>query len=381
MEEAHRETMHGNVQVAAQYLRNKYWIVGMRTALRQIVHKCVKCVRQRAEGRQQMMADWPSDRVTVSRPFSHCGVDYAGPVKLRAWTTKGAPILRKAWIAVFKCMWTKATHLELVTECTSTAFLAALDRLIARRGAIDRMRSDNATLHVGADRELREVMQLWNSREMQGEIVKRNITWIFNAPYAPHQGGLWEATVKSMKYHLKRVIDERALTYEEYYTVLTRIEAVLNSRPLTALTDDPTDATALTPAHFLIGEPILLPLGPQSRDVPDNRLNAWERLQKMHQLFCEAWQNEYLPAMQLRNKWRVPVHNLTVGDLVYLIDDQLPPGQWLMGRITEVFPGADGLVRNIKLRTKTGEFIRAAQRCCYLPLERSYSLSDSKKTA
>lgn len=216
---------------------------------------------------------------------------------------------------------------------------------------------------------------------MQSEIVKRNITWVFNAPYAPHQGGLWEATVKSMKYHLKRIIDERALTYEEYATVLARIEAVLNSRPLTALTDEPTDCNALTPAHFLIGEAIRLPLGAPVKTLPDNRLQAWERLHKIHQLFCEAWQKDYLPAMQLRNKWRDPQRSLAVGDLVYLMDDQLPPGQWLLGRISETYPGQDALVRNVRIRTKNGEYNRAAQSCCLLPMERRYNLPDEEKLA
>lgn len=374
MEQAHTATLHGNVQVATQYLRQNYWIIGLRSKLKQIIHQCVRCALYRAESRKQLMADLPSDRVRISKPFSHCAVDYAGPIKLKVWTdARGIPILRKAWIAVFKCMWTKATHLELVTDCTTSAFLAALDRLIARRGVIVQMRSDNATTFVGADNELRDALQIWSSSEVQSEAVKRHIVWLYNAPYAPHQGGLWEATVKSLKYHLRRVISESVLTYEQYYTVLARIEAVLNARPLAALTDEPTDEIALTPAHFLTGGPSVLPAAPPVSELPDNRLDTWERLQKIHQKFCEAWQSEYLHAMQLRYKWQHRERNLQPGDMVAIIEDQLPPGQWLVGVIDAVHPGKDGLVRNVEVRTIKATYTRAVQKCCYLPIERSYN--------
>jgi len=59
--------------------------------------------------------------------------------------------------------------------------------------------------------------------------------------------------VKAIKHHLRRVLGEATLTYEEMATLLAQVEACLNSRPLQALTDDPDDLTALTPGHFLIG--------------------------------------------------------------------------------------------------------------------------------
>ncbi len=74
---------------------------------------------------------------------------------------------------------------------------------------------------------------------------------------SPHFGGIWEAAVKSFKNHLKRIVGNVKLTYEETNTVLTQIEACLNSRPLVPIdTPDDDSIETLTPSHFLIGQPL-----------------------------------------------------------------------------------------------------------------------------
>lgn len=72
-------------------------------------------------------------------------------------------------------------------------------------------------------------------------LAKDGTLWKFIPPATPHFGGKWEAGVKSVKHHLKRVVGNQLLTYEAMITILTQIEAILNSRPLCALTDDPDD--------------------------------------------------------------------------------------------------------------------------------------------
>jgi hypothetical protein len=92
---------------------------------------------------------------------------------------------------------------------------------------------------------------------LQASLVNDGVQWHFIPPTAPHFGGLWEAGVKSFKFHLRRVIGSRMLSKAEFAMLLCQIEACLNSRPIAALSDDPGDLSTLTPGHFLIGRPLL----------------------------------------------------------------------------------------------------------------------------
>ena len=97
-------------------------------------------------------------------------------------------------------------------------------------------------------------------------------------PHAPHFGGLWESAVKSTKRHLLRVVGDTRLTYKELYTVLTQVEACLNSRPLSPQSNDPNDLTPLTLGHFVIGDSLAAIPEPNLRDIPQNRLNRYQHL-------------------------------------------------------------------------------------------------------
>lgn len=132
------------------------------------------------------------------------------------------------------------------------------------------------------------------------------------------------------------------------------MEACLNSRPLTALTDDPTNMTALTPGHFLIGEPLIA--------IPDERRlteiktfkDRFEHLQQMMQHFWDRWSNEYLRGLINRSKWTKINQNIRVGDLVVLKDENLPLLKWKLARVTETFPGKDEMVRSVTIKIVTG---------------------------
>ena len=170
------------------------------------------------------------------------------------------PTIVKAYICLFVSLSVKAVHLELVTDLTSEAFIACLKRFISRRGLPSLIWSDNGTNFVGAARELKELYQFLRTQSTQDVVSRylcdRKITWKFIPQHAPHFGGIWEASVKSMKAHLKRILGDVKLTYEELSTLLTQIEACLNSRPLVPLPNDDDGIEALTPGHFLIGKPL-----------------------------------------------------------------------------------------------------------------------------
>jgi Family of unknown function (DUF5641) len=294
-------------------------------------------------------------------------VDYAGPLTLKLTRRTST----KAYIAIFVCMSTKAVHIELVSDLSAKAFLAALSRFISRRGYCSNIYCDNGTNFVGANNELSALHQMFEDERTQEQIANAcspcRIHFHFIPPRAPHFGGLWEAAVKSAKYHLVRIVGGTQLTFEEMATVLSKIEAILNSRPLVAEPSDPEDVNAITPGHFLIGRPLVAMLEPNYIDVNANRLQRWQLLQKITQHFWKRWSSDYLSTLQKRDKTS-RIITILPNTIVMIKEDNLPPTQWLLGRVVEVQPGQDGLVRVVTLKTKNGICKRPVVKLCILPI-------------
>lgn len=185
-----------------------------------------------------------------------------------------------------------------------------------------------------------------------------------------------EAGVKAVKYHLRRIIGDTSLTYEELATLLAQIEACLNSRPLYPLSSDPTDLAALTPGHLLIGEPPVNIPEPGHDDHDARRLTSrWAMTAAMRDHFWRRWSSEYVYHLQQLQRWPKQLPNLRTGDLVLLKNELQPPATWAMGRIVELYPGQDGLVRVVNVRTAKSVFKRPISKIVPLPVEPSYRLT------
>ncbi|GFV35051.1 integrase catalytic domain-containing protein [Trichonephila clavipes] len=276
----------------------------------------------RATTSKQLMGDLPTHRVTPSSPFSVCGVDYAGPINILRYRGRGAKTT-KGYITLFVCFVTKALHLELVRDLTSEAFIASLKRFCARR-APKHIHCDNGTTFVGARRKLQEIFK-FASKLNENEhfcyfLSQVNIEWHFSPPVSPHFGGLWEAGVKSIKYHLKRVIGNTNLTFEGFSTLLTQVEAILNSRPLVSLDcdNDPDSLNILTLSHFLIGE-VITSSPEHTNDDKLSLRSRWDIVQKMKLGFWRKWKIDYLSNLQNRTRWKSPNNNFKVGEIVIIL--------------------------------------------------------------
>ncbi|XP_046145731.1 uncharacterized protein LOC123989063 [Osmia bicornis bicornis] len=292
IDHAHRQTMHGGTQSARAFLGQRYWILGGRAPVKTHILRCVKCARQRGIRAHQLMGHLPLCRVTPSRPFTHTGVDYAGPLTLKTWKGRGAKT-QKGWICVFLCFAASAVHLEVVTDYSADAFIAAYRRFAARRGTAASLYSDCGTNFQGADAQLKKQFKdsTRENQDLAALLAKDGTQWHFNPPAAPHMAGKWEAVVKSLKFHLKRTIGDALLTFEESITLLAQIEAILNSRPLEPLSDD---VSALSPGQFLTGSPLNTVPEPTLLDVSVNRMSRWQFLQQRLQQFWRLWSTQYL---------------------------------------------------------------------------------------
>lgn len=249
-----------------------------------------------------------------------------------------------------------------------------MKRFISRRGKCATLYSDDSTTFTGANNRLTDLKKYLAKETIQQQIheylSEQYIEWNFIPPYSPHIGGIWEAAVKSAKTHMRKIIGVNVLSFEELYIIVTQIEACLNSRPITPLSDDTTDLQALTPSHFIIGDAINAIPDFDLTNIPVNRLTRYQLLTQMRQHFWNRWSKEYLSQLQQRFKWKSYNDiNLKEGTMVLIKNENTPPMTWPLSRVCEVHPGADGIIRVITIRTKLGLVKRALSKICILPIK------------
>ncbi|XP_048489043.1 uncharacterized protein LOC125491356 isoform X1 [Plutella xylostella] len=374
IENEHKTLMHAGQKLMYASLSQRYHIVNGLREIKHVVHKCLICFKLKAKTSEQLMGSLPPDRVNPSRCFEKVGIDFGGPFIVKMHRIRKA-LTYKAYILLFVCFATKAIHIELASSLTTECFLQCLKRFIARRNKPSVIYCDNASTFKGANNELNGLYKLQDNQQHQDLILdfttSAGIDFSFIPSYSPVFGGLWEAGIKSAKGHIKRVVGNQILTYEELNSVVIQIEGILNSRPLLSLqTADFNNMSYITPGHFLTGATLSTVPEPNISNIPINRLKFWKQCSHMTQCFWKSWSREYLMQLQSRPKWRKPLPNISKGMLVILRIDNAPPLVWPMARVVETFPGADGKVRALTVITPKGTVMRTSiGKVCLLPIE------------
>ena len=348
-------------------LRQRYWIVHGREAIKKYNAGCPECIRRRRQPAAQIMAPKLEAQVKPSfRAFAMSAVDYAGPFETKQGRGKTRT---KRYLCLFTCLQTRCVHLELAYGLDTDSFLRALDRFVARRGVPDEVWSDNGTNFVRADREIRQLCRSLDDQNVKKHVSKKGVKWHFNPPGAPHFGGAFEAMVKLVKRTLYRTLASASLSDEELQTAFCQAEALINSRPLTPLSSDPRDSPPLTPAHFLIGN-VRTELEPTADGTESTHQKRWRRLQQVSLAFWRRWVREYLPLLQPRTKWTEARPDLQEGDIVLLQNSTTPRGEWPLGRITKTFKGEDDRVRVVEVLSKGKLMKRPAVKLVKLEVSR-----------
>ena len=348
-------------------MKEQLWLVNGGKIVYNCIKNFVKCFRFQSKSTPQLMADLPSECVTPARAFSTCGKDFAGPFNVQY---KKNPII---YIAVFFCLVAKAIHLELVSSLTKEDCIMALTRFTSRRGAPKKIITDNGSNFIGGRNDFLQIQALLNKETVEGKQLLRHLKgqgteWVMISPRAPHFDRIWEAAVKSMKRHLRRILGLQTLKYEELLKIFQQIEAILNSRPLFPMSDDPNDCRAITPAHFIIGDSLLW-IVREDIDAPAG--HRVKLLQRIQQDFWKSWSRDYLAELQIRKKWFRTGPCINEGDLVLVAEDNEAPLVWKLARVSKLFKGNNEIPRVAEIKTSKKTFNRPIIELRKLPLAES----------
>ncbi|GFS61815.1 integrase catalytic domain-containing protein [Trichonephila clavipes] len=334
-------------------LRERYWIIRARKAIKNVLYNCIFCKRFKVKSLSSEPTPLPPDRVTDCAPFEIVGIDLAGPLFLKDG--------RKVWITLFTCAVYRAIHLELVNSLTSDAFLLALRCFIARRGRPRTIYCDNGTNFRGACNDLSKL----NWSKIVEETRTPKILWKFIPPTAAWWGGWWERLVRTVKELLKRTLGRSVLKYDELYTVHCDWESIINCRPLTYVSENPEELIPLTPSMFLISNK-----NSNIEDIEELNSNSLNKRIKYRSKLLkdlrQRFRNEYLSQVIQKHNEKES-RDPQIGEVVLVGDDNKKRLFWALAKIIELIPGRDGKIRTVRLKTQHGKMLRPIQRI--YPLE------------
>ncbi|XP_055584824.1 uncharacterized protein LOC129737688 [Uranotaenia lowii] len=357
----HDKYHHQNRETIVNEIRQKFYIANLRRVCNEVRSNCQHCKNRYAEPRPPKMYSLPPSRLAAhTRPFTHTGIDYFGPLEVVVGRKT-----EKRWGALFVCLTTRAIHLEVAYSLTSSSCIMVVRSFIARRGSPAIFYSDRGTNFIGAHRELKEALSKLNHDSIAEEFISSDTDWIFNTPASPHMGGSWERLVRSVKRILPELQVSRKPNDEELRNAFAEIEATLNRRPLTHVPVDYESCHALTPNHFLLGSSDgSKPLTDISDDSTTLK-RGWLVSQAIANQFWKRWLRDYLPEITRRTKWYEPVKPIEVNDIVVIADPDLPRDCWPKGRVIKT-TSRDGQVRRAWVQTCKSIYERPAVKIAVL---------------
>ncbi|XP_058449040.1 uncharacterized protein LOC131429001 [Malaya genurostris] len=369
----HNKYHHQNHEIIINELRQRFCIPRLRIAYANVRKHCQRCKNDRSIPQPPIMADLPPERLDAfARPFTHVGIDYFGPLEVVVGRR-----VEKRWGMLITCLTTRAIHIEVVHTLNTDSCVMGLRNFAARRGTPRTIYSDRGTCFIGANREMQEAVSQVNLKDIMREFSGVETSWKFNPPLSPHMGGIWERLISIVKRNLMAVQLSRKPSDEVLRNLLTEIENTVNSRPLTHVPIDDESAPALTPNHFLLGssdgtKPLCT--------LDDSGIvlrRCWRTSQLLANQFWKRWLTDYLPEITRRTKWYSKTKPIEIGDVVVIVDPQLPRNCWPKGKVIGTKPSKrDGEIRAATVKTKTGIYERPVAKLAVLDI-RSVQLRDS----
>ena len=349
--ECHERVMHRGIKDTLTELRSRYWLPKGRQVVKRQLRNCVLCSKLQGKPFSPPAApNLPEFRVEKSFAFANTGVDFAGPLYVKN-VFGGESKMYKSYIALYTCASTRAVHLDLVPALDAQSFIKSLKRFLAHRGVNKLFVSDNA--------------KTFKSQDIQQFVRGHGIEWKFNMPRSPWWGGFFERMVRCTKGCLKKTLGSARLTYEELTTVLTEIESVLNSRPLTYVYEDEIEEP-LTPSHLMLGRRLLSngTVTESAAGQSQSQLSSVDITKRVKHLklllehFSSRWQREYLTELRQfhqyaandkRTRLQKELATVKEGDVVIVKEENRPRGTWKLGHVKELIKGRDKKTRGTVL--------------------------------
>ena len=374
VKQSHENVLHNGVKETLMDLRSRFWIVKGRQLVKKIVHACKLCTRiQGLSYGHSEISQLPEFRVKEDLAFTSVGIDFAGPLFIKT----ESQALKKVYIALFTCATTRALHLEIVPNLSCEAFLRCLKRFVFRRGIPNLIVMDNAKTFKAASKRLTNIFK---SAAVNHYLVRHNIKWKYNLAKAPWWGGFYERLIKGVKLCLKRNVGKSRLSYDELQTIVSEIEGVLNSRPLTYLYSNELEEP-LTPSQLVIGKRLLnMPEYTSeeedfSNETPIDARKREQYLSKVMAHYWRRWKREYLVDLReyQRMQWRTRHRpEISKGDVVTIENENNRNKLlWKLGKVEELIKGRDNVIRGARVRLANGNFIdRPLQKLFPLELHR-----------
>ena len=350
----HERVRHQGRHFTEGAIRNAgFWIVSAKRSIASAIHQCVTCRKLRGKLEEQKMSDLPADRLTVAPPFTYVGVDTFGPWQVVARRTRGGQANSKRWALLFTCLTTRAVHIEVVEEMSSSCFINALRRFVSIRGPVKQFRSDRGTNFVGATDDLMIDTVNVEDDNVRHFLYDQDCTWIFNPPHSSHMGGVWERMIGIARRILDSLMSEmktKSMTHEVLTTFMAEVSAIINARPIVPIMTDPASPFLLTPSVLLTQKGIhSVQLG--DMDMKSLFKAQWMQVQTLANMFWSRWRSEYLHTLQARRKWEHKTPNIVNGDIVLLKDKTVHRNDWPVGIVTNAISSKDGLIRKAEVRT------------------------------
>lgn len=362
----HVQHQHAKTGYLHALLKDKFILPQGRNQIRKTIHKCTKryCVSPRPLSQQE--APLPALRTDNPGPFINVACDLFGHLfvhhKCGIDECPHQPE-SKVYVALFTCFHSRAIHLEIVENTGTECFLNAFRSFTARRGTPSTMYADNAKGFKAASKELRALYRSINWNTVKNEGTNRDINWFFSCERAPHQNGLCERLVRTVKHPLKIACGSAKLTLPQLRIILTELEAIINNRPLGVTSNNENDFTPITPMELVNGRRLNQMPDPNNRMDVTSFPHLWRKRKSILNGFWNRWQKTYLLEQNVRRKWKTPTTDDLLNKIVLIREDnKLSRNEWKIGRIITIHPSKDGLIRNVTVKTAEQTLRRPVQK-------------------